>query len=286
MEHSSSTRKKINRRKIIIWLIVIILLILFCYYENNHLVVTYYTYSSSDVCEGLDGYRIVQLSDLHNATFGAGNSRLLDKVDSLEPDMVVLTGDIVDGNRTDISVAVELAKQLVNRYPTYYITGNHEYFLSEEDRSQLIEGLKSAGVVVLDSEVITIDAGEEHFYLAGLDDEDLIGDTLDGLIRDIPVDELIIVLAHEPDFFEKYYSKTQADLVLSGHAHGGQFRLPFIGPVVAPGQGFNPEYAQGEFELNGTTMIVSRGLGNSIIPLRLFNDPEIVCVDLKRLSSS
>ncbi len=280
MENEKKQKKRFDRKKFIIWAVVIIVMIVFCIYENEHLVVTNYAYVDEKIGKELENYRIVQLSDLHNKSFGKDNSRLLDMVYELDPNMVVITGDMIDGNHTDIDVALKLAKKLTDRYPTYYITGNHEYFVSDEDRMTLVNGLRDAGVVALDNEIVEINVEDEHFKLVGLDDNHLNDGTLDKLTGTISDDELIIVLAHEPDYFEKKYSKTDADVILAGHAHGGQFRLPFIGPVIAPGQGFNPQYAEGSFELNSTTMIVSRGLGNSIIPIRLFNDPEIVCVDL------
>lgn len=115
--------------------------------------------------------------------------------------------------------------------------------------------------------------------LVGLDDRHLADETLKSLIRDCDSNCLSVVLAHEPQYIEDY-SNAGADLVLSGHAHGGQFILPFIGAVVAPDQGLLPEYTEGRYDMNHTTMYVSRGLGNSVIPVRLFNRPEIVCIDL------
>ncbi len=159
----------------------------------------------------------MQISDLHNATFGKNNRKLLDAIKSCSPDMIVITGDLVYSNHTDVERAVSFVEQAVTIAPVYYVTGNHEYWLTSTDRQQTLQGILSAG----------------------------------------------------------------ADLVLSGHAHGGQFRLPFIGGLVAPDQGFLPEYTSGEYTIANTNMIVSRGLGNSIIPVRLFNYPEIVCVELK-----
>ena len=161
-----------------------------------------------------------------------------------------------------------------------------------------MDGLIGAGVVILDDQVVEISRGDAKFRLVGLDDKSLADGTLEALLSDESIrndqaeqkeetadnedsekKEFTVVLAHEPQYLARYAS-SGVDLVLSGHAHGGQFRLPFVGGIVAPDQGFFPEYTAGEYYMDGTEMIVSRGLGNSVIPVRLFNYPEIVCVEL------
>lgn len=162
----------------------------------------------------------------------------------------------------------------------YYVTGNHEYWLSDDDRTRLFTEMTEAGVIILENELVTISVGGSSFSLVGLDDRHLADETLKSLIKDCDSNCLSVVLAHEPQYIEDY-SNAGVDLVLSGHAHGGQFILPFIGAVVAPDQGFLPQYTEGRYDLNHTTMYVSRGLGNSVIPIRLFNRPEIVCIDIE-----
>ena len=144
----------------------------------------------------------------------------------------------------------------------------------------LLSGLRASGITILENECVNIDKGDSSFALVGLDDRNLSDNTLANILQDYK-SEFTVVLAHEPQYITNY-SGEKVDLVMSGHAHGGQFRLPFIGGVVAPDQGFNPQYTEGEYKMKDTTMIVSRGLGNSIIPVRLFNYPEIVCVELKQ----
>ena len=152
-----------------------------------------------------------------------------------------------------------------------------EYCFEKSEYDELMDGLIGAGVVILDDQVVEISMGDAKFRLVGLDDKSLADGTLEALLSDEK--ELTVVLAHEPQYLVRY-ADTGVDLVLSGHAHGGQFRLPFVGGIVAPDQGFLPEYTAGEYYMDGTEMIVSRGLGNSVIPVRLFNFPEIVCVEL------
>lgn len=214
---------------------------------------------------------------MHNVKFGKNNQKLVDRIRECEPDMIVLTGDLVDSNHTNVDRAVQFVDEIVKICPVYYVTGNHEYWLDTSEYEKLMDGLVSAGVVILDNQVVEISRGDAKFRLVGLDDKSLADGTLEALLSDEK--ELTVVLAHEPQYLARY-AGTGVDLVLSGHAHGGQFRLPFVGGIVAPDQGFLPEYTAGEYYMNGTEMIVSRGLGNSVIPVRLFNYPEIVCVDL------
>lgn len=270
-----SNRKKYIKSAIV--LLIVIALLLFCSYQNRHLETTYYTYKAEQLGADLEGYRIVQISDLHNVKFGKNNQKLVDRIRECEPDMIVLTGDLVDSNHTNVDRAVQFVDEIVKICPVYYVTGNHEYWLEKSEYDELMDGLVSAGVVILDDQVVEISRGDAKFRLVGLDEKSLADGTLEALLSDEK--ELTVVLAHEPQYLARY-AGTGVDLVLSGHAHGGQFRLPFVGGIVAPDQGFLPEYTAGEYYMNGTEMIVSRGLGNSVIPVRLFNYPEIVCVEL------
>lgn len=266
--------KKIKRWIIIFCILAIALL--FCYYENQHLVVTEYSISNKKVSDELAGYKILQISDFHNVRFGFDNDSFIKKIDEIAPDIVVVTGDLVDSNHTNVNVSLDMIERVASKYPVYYVTGNHEYWLSEEDRTQLFSGMENCGVVILNNESVQIEVGESSFSLIGLDDKSLLNFQLSSIINE---DMLNVVLAHEPQYFNNYSSEG-ADIVFTGHAHGGQFILPFIGAVYAPDQGFSPKYTSGTFVSGDTTMIVSRGLGNSVIPVRLFNYPELVVVTL------
>lgn len=284
-ENIRSNRKKYIKPAIV--LLIVIALLLFCSYQNRHLETTYYTYKAEQFGADLEGYRIVQISDLHNAKFGKHNQKLVDRIRECEPDMIVLTGDLVDSNHTNVDRAVQFVDEIVKICPVYYVTGNHEYWLEKSEYDELMDGLASAGAVILDDQVVEISRGDAKFRLVGLDDKSLADGTLGTLLNndqnvaneDSEKKEFTVVLAHEPQYLARY-AGIGVDLVLSGHAHGGQFRLPFVGGIVAPDQGFLPEYTAGEYYMDGTEMIVSRGLGNSVIPVRLFNYPQIVCVEL------
>lgn len=280
-----------NRKKLLISFIVLVVLLAFAYVQNNWLEVSHYAYKSSEVPQEFVGFRVVQISDLHNVTFGKENEKLLVKIQELSPDIVVLTGDLVDSNHTNIEVALAFAEKVVASYPTYYVTGNHEDWLEESDKLELLEGLERVGVVCLADEYVEVKRGDSKITLIGLNDEGLGGIKLKVteettgepkfLTENEDTSGLQILLAHEPQYMENY-TKYHVDLVFSGHAHGGQVRIPFIGGLVAPGQGLLPKYTEGVHEVNGTTLVISRGLGNSIIPVRVFNRPEIVCVELGR----
>ena len=268
-----------RRRKWIVRIVVLLLVLCFCWMQNKYLTITHYTYNSVKLPEEFEGYRIVQVSDLHNASFGWNNKRLISKLEDLAPDMIVITGDVVDSSRTNLEVAIDFAKQTVEIAPTYYITGNHENWLEAEEKEYLLESLKEAGVICLEDELTEVWQQEESIILLGLNDESLAGSRLNMLLLGEESEQLQILLAHEPQYLDNY-ADSGVDLVLTGHAHGGQFRIPFVGGVVAPDQGLFPKYTEGVHVQGSTTMIISRGLGNSVIPLRLFNLPEIVCVDL------
>ena len=276
------------RKKRIFVMVLILLLILFVWivWGNVTVGVTRYAVTSDRLPHSFDGYKIAVVSDLHHAQFGNNNSQLVEKMKKEGPDIIAITGDFVDSNRTDIEIAIQLASQLTGIAPCYYVTGNHEAWISGQ-YYELEKGLIGENVVVLHDDVVQLTKGSETIQIAGLDDPDFTD--RDTYIQDRMVqtkisnlllsDEYCILLSHRPELFEEYVSE-EVDLVLSGHAHGGQFRLPFIGGIIAPNQGLFPEFDAGKYSRNHTTMIVSRGIGNSIIPVRLNNRPEIVIVEL------
>ncbi len=250
--------------------------------------VTEYTITDNNLPESFSGFRITQISDLHNAQFGENNSNLITALENTQPDIIVITGDIVDSQHTDISVAVDFAKNAVKIAPTYYVNGNHEAWLGE-DYEILREKLDSAGVILLENGSAAIERNGEFITLSGIDDpvflnpyaddSGFVSEKLCELKKD--TEGYSILLSHRPELFDAY-TDCGFNLVFSGHAHGGQIRLPFLGSVFAPGQGFFPEYDKGVFADGNTTMIVSAGLGNSVIPFRFNNQAEIVTVELSR----
>lgn len=280
-----------KKKKLIIVLAVVaallIALIAWTVWSNTALELNTYKVASKKLSDAFDGYRIAHVSDLHNAEMGDGNEKLLAMLREAEPDIIAITGDLIDSRNTDVAVALAFAEDAVQIAPCYYVTGNHEARVSEY--GELKAGLEAAGVVVLENERAEIELSEETITLLGVDDPSFNTDYLFG--DDVTVistqlagitkeDEFTVLLSHRPELFDTYVEYGM-DLVLSGHAHGGQFRLPFVGGLVAPNQGFFPEYDSGLYTEDGTNMIVSRGIGNSIVPFRFNNRPEVILIELQ-----
>ena len=281
---------KIDRRKrnIILSIMLFAILAVWTVWGNKALMVSTISFSSNHIPAAFSGFRIAQISDLHNAEFGKNNAELLKLLSESRPDIIVITGDLIDANHTDVRIALGFVQESVRIASTYYVTGNHEAASPQYDT--LKAGIEAAGVIVLEDETIYIEQDGETISLLGLADPDFTirGDMFDEIpamvstkLRNLVDDEsgYAILLSHRPELFETYVD-SGIDLVFSGHAHGGQFRLPFIGGLVAPNQGMFPKYDAGLYTDGGTSMVVSRGIGNSIIPFRFNNRPEIVLVEL------
>lgn len=268
------------KKRFVILTIVVVLLIPFFIWQNNALTESTYYYDVSGIDPKLARMKIAQVSDLHNKKFGKEQKTLLKKLENYQPDVIFVTGDVVDANHTNIEVAMDFLRGAVEIAPVYFVVGNHEMWLDTQVLANLREQMEAVGVYYMDNECLSIPYGETTYNLMGLDVDNLYGNRLDQCLESENKEKLTILLAHEPQYFQRYCDLNM-DLVFSGHAHGGQVRLPFFGGLVAPDQGFFPKYTEGTYIENATTMVVSRGLGNSIIPVRVFNFPEIVYVELK-----
>lgn len=256
---------------------------------NTALTVTPVTVSSRRIPPGFSGFRIAHLSDLHNAEFGKKNKRLLKLLKEISPDIMVITGDLVDSRHTDLEIALDFVRQAVKLAPVYYVPGNHEARL--DCWHQVWGGLTAAGAVVLENRLLPLTHGGDTVTLVGLADPsftvkrdpshrapDIVRRRLRKLL--LREDGFCILLSHRPDLFP-VYARCGIDLAFCGHAHGGQARLPFIGGIIAPNQGFFPKYDSGLYTQGGCSMVVSRGLGNSLCPLRFNNRPEVVVAELR-----
>lgn len=273
--------KKKTKKLLAVFFIIVCLTAIFCYWQNNALMVSCYTVCSEKLAQGLSGCRIAQISDLHSKEFGKGNKRLLKRLEQEKPDWIVITGDIVDSNHGDMAVALDFVAEAVKIAPVYYVTGNHEYWLEEKDRERLLSGIEASGAVILDDEAVLLEKDGGAFYLIGLDNRHLKDDTLKSITGNLKTGFLEVLLAHKPDNFAQY-TQNGVDLVFSGHVHGGQIRLPFVGGLLDPGGGFSPKYSASMYQDRDAVMIVSRGLGNSTVPLRICNRPELVVVALEK----
>ena len=281
--------KRPNKKRVLIVSVLVILCIgIWTLWGNTAIEVNEYEIVSDRIQQGFDGFRIAQVSDLHNKDFGEGYGKLLTLLSQINPDIIVVTGDLIDSRQTDLNVALEFAWQAGKIARVYYVSGNHEARVPEYEDLKI--GLVKAGVVILENQKVQITQERESITLMGIDDPSfqesyLFGDA-EGVARQAisdlqnESDGYTILLSHRPELFDTYVD-AGVDLVFSGHAHGGQFRLPFVGGLVAPNQGLFPEYDAGQFTRENTTMLVSRGVGNSIVPIRFNNRPEIVVAQLK-----
>lgn len=276
--------KKIICKKNIIIVTIIIFLGCFSYFENNDIVVSNYAVKSKTLPKGFNNFKIVQISDLHNKVFYKDNSTLTAKIKSQKPDIIVITGDLVDRRTYNEENAISFIDKIKSIAPIYYVNGNHEGLPGRF--KSLEKKLKEKGVIILRNESISYERNKEKITILGIDDP--IFNTSVGNSEEKMKKELLAVnnekgfrllLSHRSEFFELYVHNN-IDVAFTGHAHGGQIIIPFLGGIFAPGQGFFPKYYKGMYTSSNTTMVVSRGLGNSSFPQRIFNRPEIVTVTL------
>lgn len=254
--------------------------------QNQHFEVNEITIKCETLPEDFQGYKIVQVSDLHNAEFGENNIDLLSVIKEQSPDIIVVTGDIVDSRRTNVQIARDFVNNASEIAPVYYVTGNHEARVKIEDEIDNVE--LNENVIVLHNKDILLEKGESVIQLIGVDDPDYkaVKDSTEYMSKRLEKycnnEYFKILLSHRPELFE-VYAENNMNVIFSGHAHGGQVRLPFVGGIIAPHQGFFPTYDAGLFyATNDATMVVSRGLGDSIIPLRINNPPELIVVTLEK----
>ncbi|MBR6771714.1 MAG: metallophosphoesterase [Lachnospiraceae bacterium] len=242
--------------------------------------------------------RAVMLSDLHDKKYGRDNQKLLQAIDGVAPDLVLIGGDMVtaNGEKTDDTVAMGLIKQLAKKYPVYYGMGNHEYRIkimpeTYGDRYERYKReLKACGVRMLENERVFLPrlnleiCGVEidRTYYKRFKHKQMKGDYLPGLLGRSRQDCFELLLAHNPDYF-KEYAAWGADLVLSGHIHGGVVKVPFLGGLISPMMHLFPKYDGGRFEEGDSSMILGRGLGMHTIPLRFLNPGELVVLHLEPL---
>lgn len=267
-------------------IIIIILSVLYLYCENNNLQISNYSITNNNFPVEFNNYKIVQISDFHNTKSKRLAKDLVKEIKNQKPDIIVLTGDLIDANKEHMDISIDFIKEINSTAPIYFVTGNHE--ASINDYSELKNKLEENNVTILDNESQVIKKKSSEINIIGINDptmkhshyetdENIIEFELDSI--DYNKDNYTILLSHRPELFEIYVDN-DINLVLTGHAHGGQIRIPFIGGLIAPNQGLFPKYTNGKIEQDDTTMIVSRGIGNSILPFRINNRPELVLITL------
>lgn len=278
---------KFAQYKLLFSIIILVLIVLLVIVYNKKIVISNITYKNSKVPSSFDGYKILQISDLHNAEFGKNQKTLIEKTKEIDPDIIFITGDLIDSYNTNIDISMKYIDGITDIAPIYFIPGNHESRI--ESYNELCDRLTSSGVKILNNKNVFIQKDSSSIGLIGLDDpafiqtsnqDELFKKLLVDLSKDIDSD-FKMLLSHRPEKIVDY-KDAKVDLVFSGHAHGGQFRIPFVGGLLAPNQGFFPKYTSGIYKEDNTSMIVSRGLGNSIFPFRINNSPELVVVTLEK----
>lgn len=267
-------------------------------YQNSTIKVTKYDVKNSKIPESFNNFKIVQISDTHNDYYGDKLIDLTNKVKKEKPDIIVITGDLVDAQRYNVKNTLEFIDAIKDIAPIYFVYGNHDIGIEGDSHyTRMVEDLEDRGVIFLNIKKDTITIGEDSINIIGIQDpsvvyaierfaylessEEKTRAMIEEVLEEIEDDDdFTLMLAHRPEYFE-VYTDYNIDLVLTGHAHGGQFRIPFVGGLYAPNQGLFPKYTSGVHSSNNTEMIISRGLGNSRFPIRIFNTPEIVSITLK-----
>lgn len=264
---------------------------------HRQVVITNYIYESSKIPLDFDGFKIVAISDLHCNELGTDNCQLLSKIHEIRPNAVMMMGDMITDNGIKIETVQKFIDKLVLHYPVFYACGNHELKfginpVTTERYNNYINSLISMGVHFLDNKSVYINRGESSIKVTGLNIDSIyyskfwnktkMPDTyIESLIGKAEPDIVDILLAHHPDYFSKY-SIWGADIVFSGHVHGGIMVLPVIGGVISPSYKLFPKYDFGCFTMEKSHMYLSRGLGSHTIPIRIFNKPEIISLSFHK----
>lgn len=273
-------------KKILLILALLVLIIIYLYLETTSLKVSQYTIKSKKLPKNFSGYRIAHISDFHNTKSNRLKDKLIKTLEDDKPDILVITGDFIDSRRTNMNISLEFIKKIKD-IPIYYVAGNHESRI--KDYPTFKQKLQELGVTVLENEIIQLSRDNEEINLIGLQDPSF--DTSENNTKEMHEivngylskysneDDFEILLIHRPELFETYV-QNNVDAVFSGHAHGGQVVLPLIGPIIAPNQGYFPKLTSGVHQKNNTSLVISRGIGNSLCPIRINNNPELIYVTL------
>ncbi|MTI46907.1 metallophosphoesterase [Sporosalibacterium faouarense] len=261
-------------------LLLLALTIGYIFFDVNYTKINYLNLESDKIPKG-ESLKILQVSDMHNKKFPNANKKLFKLIRQSEADLIVITGDFIDGKTKDFTYIYSFVDKLVKINPQiYFVSGNHEWRTGRN--TELVEGLKGKGVKVLNnrSEVFK----KENFIvnICGVDDSYTRHDNFEEAIKGVNNDLYTVLLSHSPDLISRE-NTSFVDLILSGHTHGGQIRLPIIGALVAPGQGFFPKYDKGVFDLGSETKLyLDSGLGTSTIPIRFWNRSQISLITISR----
>ena len=280
-----------TRRRLLIWLVILPALavggVFWFRWQCWGLTTTHTDGSLPGLPGEFDGYKIAHLSDLHGHEYGEGSLRLLERVAQEKPDLIVITGDLID-REEQLQMIPALARSLAAIAPVYYVTGNHEWSLGTAKVKELKNLLSQCGVTVLSNQYEVLERNGARIVLAGVDDPNGYADQktpeeLYAQIENKAPGLFTVLLAHRNDRFGQY-AAAGYDFVLSGHGHGGIVRLPLVGGLMGTDRQWFPEWTSGLYTVGDSALFVSRGLGNNTVPIqgfRLFNRPELAVVTLK-----
>lgn len=282
-----------NKDFLVVVLFFLVILIFTIIYFNKKLDVTRYNIENKKIPQGFNGFKIAQVSDFHsrNGKLGLWLDPFYKKLENEKPNIIVVTGDLINLDKEDdIKYAMNFLDKASKIAPTYYIYGNHEASFKRKTLLDLEEHYKdNPNIIFLNNKKVDLIKNDEKITLVGVDDLYSFGKKKSayvGKIKELSgCENYTILLSHRPEYFDTYV-ENDYDLVFCGHTHGGQARIPFIGGVIAPDQGYFPKYDFGLFKEKNTTMIISRGLGNTVAmlaQLRINNSPELVIVELKSI---
>ena len=257
--------------------------------QNKKLKVRKTTLKFDKLPQAFDNYKIAQVSDIHCDRVGHSDLSFIKKIKDFNPDIIVITGDVLDSYNNDMDIAYNILSQLAIIAQCYFVSGNHELRLPEE-YEQLINIMKKLNITYMNNSNLLITKNSESINLVGVEDynffknEDNLNhraNFIETLKELYSPDHFNILLSHRPEKFP-IYADLKYELIFSGHAHGGQWRVPFVGGIFSPSQGFFPKYTNGNYVLEDSTIIVSQGLGNSSFPIRINNRIELVLATLKK----
>ncbi|MEG1254800.1 metallophosphoesterase [Clostridium sp.] len=267
------------------------------YCDNNMLTISRYNIVSTKIPSSFKGFKILQLSDLHSKSFGKGNDRLIKIIETENPDIIVMTGDMINSRDNNFDIFLNLANNLANSYKVYFILGNNEQKLDMDKNDFLMKKLKEFGINILNNRKVKLTKGTDIINLYGMwfslsyyrdvnseysKDTYFKEENMKNILGVSKEKEYNILLTHNPLYFDTY-EKWGADLVISGHIHGGLIRLPFVGGLLSPERKFFPKYSAGEYSIGSSKLILNRGLGSKVIIPRVFNRPEISVITLSNL---
>ena len=285
-------------KKIKVFISVIVVVLITVYIGNNSIKISEYNIENSKIPDEFNNMKILQLSDLHSKKFGKDNSYLVKKINEINPDIVVMTGDMMNSKGDDGEVLINIIKKLGNKYHIYYIVGNHEQILESNDSElfkNYLDKLVDLKVKVINNDKIELKKEKSVINLYGMwinlryyvdktnnNQKDITfnDETVNQILKTSDKGSFNLLITHNPLYFEAY-SKWGADLTLAGHIHGGIINIPFVGGVLSPEKKLFPKYYGGDYVFNNSNMIVNRGLGNEGYLIRVFNRPEMSVINLK-----